>query len=204
METRNVVKTGPLLVVISGPAGVGKDAVLRELRKRGIQAHFGVTATDRPRRPNEVHGRDYYFVNTAEFQRMIEAGELLEHALVYDKNYGIPRKPIREALEAGLDVIVRLDVQGAATVRRLAPEAVLIFLAPSSEEELAERLRRRGTDSPDQLALRLGKFREEMERIPEFDYVVLNRDNHLDEAVDRVVAIITAEHCRVRQRTVRL
>jgi len=193
----------PLLIVVSGPAGVGKDSLLRRMKELGYPLHFVVTATDRPPRPGEVHGVDYFFLSTEEFLRMEREGELLEHAVVYGQHKGIPKQQVRDALASGKDVIMRVDVQGAATVRRIAPEAVLIFLA-ASEEELAERLRRRGADSPEQLALRLGKAREEMERVREFDYVVVNREDELDRAVEQVAAIIEAEHCRVRPRVVRL
>ncbi|MGD1991796.1 MAG: guanylate kinase [Anaerolineae bacterium] len=193
----------PLLIVLSGPAGVGKDAVLRQLKSLCYPLHFVVTATDRPPRPEEIDGVDYHFVSTAEFQRMEREGELLEHALVYDQHKGVPRNQVREALAAGQDVIMRVDVQGAATVREIAPQAVLIFLT-ASDEDLEKRLRRRGTDSPEQLAIRLQKAREEKERISEFDYVVVNRDNQLKQAVRRVIAIIEAEHCRVHPRKVEL
>ena len=194
----------PLLIVVSGPAGVGKDALLKRLRELAYPLHFVVTATDRAPRRDEVHGVDYFFLSTEQFLRMEEEGELLEHALVYEQHKGVPKQQVRDALASGRDVIMRVDVQGAATVRRIAPEAVLIFLAPSSEEELMDRLRRRGTDSPEQLALRLGKAREEMACLGEFDYVVVNGEGELDQTVARVAAIIEAEHCRVPPRIVRL
>ncbi len=193
-----------LLIVISGPAGVGKDAVLQCLQERDCPFHFVVTATDRSPRPGEVHGVDYFFVATEEFTRMAEQGDLLEHAIVYGQYKGIPRQQVREALDSGKDVVMRLDVQGAATVQRLAPEAMLIFLTASSEQELEQRLRARGGDSPAQLQKRITAAHEEMGRLPEFDYVVVNRDGELDRAVDDVLAIIQAEHCRVEPRVVRL
>jgi len=194
----------PLLVVVSGPAGVGKDSLIQHMKERGCDLHFVVTATDRPPRPGEVHGTDYFFLTTEEFQRLEQDGGLLEHAIVYGQHKGIPRQQVREALQSGKDVIMRVDVQGAATVRRLAPEAVLIFLTASSEEELEQRLRARGGDSPGQLRRRIATAKEEMRRQSEFDYVVVNRDGELDQAVDRVIAIITAEHCRAKPRVVRL
>jgi guanylate kinase len=194
----------PLLIVISGPAGVGKDSLIQRMEERGYKLHFVVTATDRPPRPGEVHSVDYFFHTTEEFLRMEQEGELLEHAVVYGQHKGIPRQHVREALASGSDVIMRVDVQGAATVRRLVPEAVLIFLTASSEEELEERLRARGGDSPEQLQKRIATAREEMERLLGFDYVVINRDGELDQAVDDVIAIITAEHCRAQPRVVRL
>jgi len=147
---------------------------------------------------------DYFFITTEEFTRMLEQDELLEHAIVYGQHKGIPKQQVREALASGKDVIMRIDVQGAATVRQLVPEAVLIFLTASSEKELEQRLRARGGDSPEQLQERIATAREEMRRLPEFDYVVVNRDGELDQAVDAVLAIIQAEHCRVEPRAVRL
>lgn len=194
----------PLLIVISGPAGVGKDAVLRRIKELGRPFHFVVTATDRPPRPGEVHGVDYFFVTSEEFTAMIEQDELLEHAVVYGQHKGIPKQQVREALASGKDVLMRIDVQGAATIQQLAPEAVLIFLTASSEEELEQRLRARGGDSPGQVQRRIATAREEMKRSPEFDYIVINRDAELDQAVNDVLAIIQAEHCRVEPRVVRL
>lgn len=194
----------PLLVVISGPAGAGKDSVIRRMKERGLPFHFIVTATDRPPRPGEVHGVDYFFLSTEEFLRLEQEGELLEHAIVYGQHKGIPKQQIREAFASGKDVVMRVDVQGAATVRRLAPEAVLIFLTAESGEDLARRLERRGTDPPDQLAQRLSKLPEEMAFLDLFDYVVVNREGELDRAVDQIIAIMEAEHCRVRPRRVQL
>jgi len=206
VEERNLYEfeTQPLLIVVSGPSGVGKDALLKRMKERGYPIHFVVTATDRPPRPGEVHGEDYFFLTTGEFTGMIEQGELLEYAVVYGQHKGVPKQQVREALASGKDVIMRVDVQGAATIRRLAPEAVLIFLTASSEEELEQRLRARGGDTPEQLQKRIATAREEMKRLPEFDYVVVNRDGELDQAVEDVLAIIRAEHCRVKPRVVRL
>lgn len=194
----------PLLIVVSGPAGVGKDSLLQRMKERGCPFHFVVTATDRPSRPGEVNGVDYFFVTTDEFAKMLAQDELLEHAIVYGQHKGIPKRQVREALESGRDVVMRIDVQGAATIRQLAPEAVLIFLIASSEEELEQRLRARGGDSPEQLQRRIATAREEMKRLSEFDYFVVNRDGELDQAVDDTLAIISAEHCRAQPRVVSL
>jgi guanylate kinase len=194
----------PLLIVISGPSAVGKDSLVQRLKNRGCPFHFVVTATDRPPRPDEVEGEDYFFVSTAEFERMIEENELIEHAVVYEQHKGIPKQQIRQAIDSGKDVVMRVDVQGAATIRRKAPQAVLIFLIASSEEELKERLHARGCDSPEQTERRIATAREEMKRLPEFDYVVVNRKDELDRAVDDVLTIIRAEHCRVDHREVTL
>jgi guanylate kinase len=193
-----------LLIVISGPSGVGKDSVVQRMKERGFPVHFVVTATDRPPRPNEVHGRDYYFYTTAEFERMITRGELLEHACVYGQHKGIPRVHIRQALDSDQDVVMRVDVQGAETVKGLIPEAITIFLTCESEEELIARLRERRTESEEALQHRLETARQEMVQIPDFDYVVVNRRNALDDAVDDVMAIIRAEHCRSVPPRIRL
>lgn len=194
----------PLLIVISGPSGVGKDSVLQQMQERGIPFHFVITATSRPPRPNELDGVDYFFLSEAVFRDMIARDELLEHALVYGQHKGIPKQQVREALSSGKDVVMRLDVQGAATVRRLVPEAVLIFLSAASEEELLARLRRRRTDSEAQLRERICMAQAEMQRMAEFDYVVVNREDALDEAVQQILAIIVAEHSRVQPRQVKL
>jgi len=197
-------ESNPLLVVISGPSGAGKDATVKRMEQLGYPFHFVVTATTRPKRPGEVDGVDYHFVSEKEFAEMLERGELLEHAIVYDQYKGIPKKQVQEALESGKDVIMRLDVQGAATIRRLVPEAVLIFLTASSEEELIRRLKKRKTETPEGLKRRIATAREEMKRLDEFDYVVVNRDGHLDDTVKTIAAIITAEKCRVKQRKIEL
>jgi guanylate kinase len=194
----------PLLVVISGPSAAGKDVLLQRMQELGHPFHFVVTATTRPKRTNEVHGVDYVFVSVSEFADMIEREELLEYAIVYGDYKGIPKQQVRDALASGKDVIMRLDVQGAATVRRLAPEAILIFITASSEDELITRLKMRKTESPEQLKIRIATSRQELRRLREFDYVVINRQNRLDEAVAQIVSIIAAEHCRVQPRRVTL
>lgn len=194
----------PLLIVISGPSGVGKDTVIQRMKERGLPFHFVVTATTRPRRPNEVHGRDYLFVSKDEFARMIEQNELIEYAIVYGDYKGIPKGQVRDALASGKDVILRIDVQGAETIRKLAPEALLIFLTTASEEELVRRLETRKTETADELKLRIATARKELQRIEAFDYVLVNHDFHLDETVDSIRAIIAAEHYRVKPRQVTL
>jgi guanylate kinase len=193
----------PLLIVISGPSGSGKDSVVQRMQERSYPFHFVITATDRPPRDGEVHGRDYYFYSTAEFEEMIARGELLEHSIVYGQHKGVPKAHARQALASGQDVVMRVDVQGVAKVKALIPPAITIFLTVESEEELRARLRKRRTESGAAFRERLGTARSEIERAPEFDYVVINRRDELDRAVDDVVAIIRAEHCRsVPQRIV--
>jgi guanylate kinase len=194
----------PLLIVISGASGVGKDTVIQRMKERRLPFHFVVTATTRPPRPGEVNGQDYFFISTDEFAEMIEKNELLEHAHVYNDYKGIPKQQVREALDSGKDVIMRLDVQGAAKIRSLTPGAVLIFISSASEDEMIERLRARKTETPEGLKLRIATARKELQRMNEFDYCVINRDMELDDTVDKIIAIIEAEHSRVTPRTVSL
>ncbi|MBI4289284.1 MAG: guanylate kinase [Chloroflexi bacterium] len=193
-----------MLVVLSGPSGVGKDAVLSRLRTKLPACHFTVTVTTRTRRPQERDGVDYNFVSERRFQELLGRGELLEYAQVYGNWYGVPKDQVREALARGRDVMIKADVQGAATIKRLAPQAVFIFLAPGSLEELESRLHNRHTESPEALAQRLQVAREEMKRLPEFDYIVVNADARMDQAIAQIEAIITAEKCRVQPRIVKL
>jgi guanylate kinase len=194
----------PLLIVISGPSGVGKDTVIQRMKERNLPIHFVVTAATRPPRPNEIHGRDYFFYSHDEFAEMIDKGELLEYAIVYNDYKGIPKAQVRDALSSGKDVIMRLDVQGAATIRKLCLDAVMIFLTVLDEEDMVNRLQDRKTETPEGLKLRIATARQEMTQVEAFDYVVTNRENHLDETVDTIVSIIVAEHHRVKQRKVTL
>jgi guanylate kinase len=194
----------PLLIVVSGPSGAGKDTVVQRMQERGLPFHFVVTATTRSERPGETHGKDYWFVSTEEFARMIEQNELMEYAIVYGDYKGIPRAQVSAALASGQDVVMRLDVQGAETVRRLVPDALLIFITTESEEELVGRLHGRDTETAESLAIRIATARKELKRVEAFDYVIVNHDLRLDDAVDTVRAIIKAEHHRVQPRKVNL
>lgn len=194
----------PMLIVLSGPSGVGKDTILMRMREFGFPFHFVVTTTSRDRRPGEIEGFDYNFVSREEFEAMIAADELLEHAVVYGEYKGIPKTQIRDALASGKDVILRIDVQGARTLRALVPDAVLIFLAPTTSEELASRLRLRRTESPEALERRLAVAEQEMLAVDEFDYVVLNPEARMDEAAGIIQSIIRAEKARIRPRRIRL
>jgi guanylate kinase len=194
----------PLLVVISGPSGVGKDAVLKALKERDLPLHFVVTMTSRPPRESEVDGVDYFFTTRDQFEALIQQDEFIEYAIVYEDYKGIPKSQVREALRSHRDVVLRVDVQGSKTLRRLCPDALLIFLIPTDEKEWFERLRNRKTETPASLALRLKTAKQELEHLPEFDYVVVNTQDHLEDTVDSIVAIIEAEHHRVNPRKVTL
>jgi guanylate kinase len=200
----NLPHPEPLIIVISGPSGVGKDTVIQRMKERNLPFYFVVTAATRLPRSNEVNGRDYFFYSHDEFAEMIEKGELLEYAIVYNDYKGIPKAQVKDALSSGKDVIMRLDVQGAATIRKLCPEAVMIFLTVQDEEDMVKRLQERKTETPEGLKLRIATARQEMTQVDSFDYVVLNREYHLDETVDSIVSIIVAEHHRVKQRVVTL
>ena len=194
----------PLLVVVSGPSGVGKDAVLARMRESGRHLEYIVTVTTRAQRANERDNVDYHFVSEERFQEMIKNKELLEWANVYGNWYGVPSEPIKQALEKGQDIIVKVDVQGAATIKRILPQAVFIFLIPPSMEELATRLKQRHTESPFDLALRMKVAEEEIEQLSLFDYIVVNKPGEIARAVSGIEAIITAEKCRVNPRQITL
>lgn len=193
----NLTNPRPVLVVISGPSGVGKDATLNRMKQSNHPFYFVVTATTRPKRPDEIDGVDYHFVSVGEFAEMIENNDLLEYAVVYGDYKGIPKKHVREALASGLDVIMRIDVQGAATIRKLVPNAVTIFLIAESEDELVRRLRERKTEEADKLKMRIATARQELKRLNEFDYVVVNRMDAQDDTAAKVLSIISAEKSRV-------
>ena len=152
------------MVVISGPSGVGKDAVLERMKASNVPYHFAVTATARPKRDDEVDGVDYIFVERDEFQRMIRNDELLEWAEVYGNPYGVPKSQVREALARGQDVILKIDVQGADNIRRFVPGVVYVFLAPPDLAELESRLTRRRTESTETLQVRLESAAKELEK----------------------------------------
>uniref|UniRef100_A0A0E0GLP2 guanylate kinase n=1 Tax=Oryza nivara TaxID=4536 RepID=A0A0E0GLP2_ORYNI len=195
----------PMILVISGPSGVGKDAVIQRLQEEREGMHFVVTATSRAKRPGEVDGKDYYFVTKEEFLTMIERKELLEYALVYGEYKGIPKQQIRDYMAKGYDIVLRVDIQGAATLREILGEsAIFIFLVAESEEALVKRLIHRKTETSDMLLVRVATAREEVKRMNNFDYVVVNSEGNLEGAVKQVESIIDAEKARVHKRTVNI
>jgi guanylate kinase len=194
----------PLLVVLSGPSGAGKDAVLSRMRDLGYAFHYAVTATTRPRRTGESDGKDYIFVTEADYGRMLRDGELLESAQVYGYWYGVPRQQVKQALDEGRDVILKVDVQGAAAIRKLLPASVLIFLTLPGMEDYEHRLRGRQTESDAEMKVRLGRLSHEMNSLDLFDYIVVNHHGRLDESVACIYSIVTSEKCRVNPRTVEL
>ncbi len=188
----------PLLVVLSGPSGAGKDSVLDEMARRGHRFYRVVTCTTRPPRENERDGVDYFFVTDARFDELIAAGGLLEHAVVYGHRSGVPRQQVVEKLREGQDVYVRTDVQGAASIKKLMPDAVLVFIAPSSLDELEDRIRARGSDDEEGVRRRLATASAEMARRDEFEYVVVNEPGRLEATADRLLEILDAERQKPR------
>ncbi len=183
----------PLIVVLSGPSGVGKDAVLSRMKQLGSPYHFTVTATSRTIRPGETDGVDYIFVSKETFSQMADADGLLESANVYGNMYGIPRNQVTKALESGQDVVVKIDVQGAATIRKILPDALFIFLAAPEMSDVASRLKSRMTESPEALQRRLDTALKEMEEAPKFDFIVYNREGRIDDAAREIGSIIDRE-----------
>jgi len=196
--------TKPLLIILSSPSGAGKDAVLTRMKEQGYPLEYVTTVTTRPRRAKERDNVDYHFVSMERFQEMIAGNELLEWANVYGNRYGVPRQQVKQALDKGRDIIVKVDIQGAATIKKILPQAVFIFLVPPSTEELVTRLKQRHTESPFDLALRIKTAEEEIKQLPLFDYMVVNKQDEIDQAVSYIKAIIIAEKCRVIPRRIEL
>ena len=189
--------------VISGPSGVGKDTIKNRLRESGFPLGYCVTATTRPARPGEQHGRDYYFLTEDQFKAKLDQGQFIEHAVVHGKHlYGIPIEGLRAGMRSGDDVLVTPDVKGAATLRALIPNAISIFLAPANPEELRLRIADPSSGRTEDLETRMKTAAAELRRMGEFDYVVVNENGKLDQTVEHVKAIITAERLRVKPRRV--
>jgi len=183
-------KTGKLYI-ISGPSGSGKSTILRSVLENMPDIYFSVSATTRQPRPGEVHGEHYHFLSQAEFDQLVEADGLLEYAQYVGNSYGTPAEPIREKLEAGVDVLLDIEVQGAEQIKEKMPEAVAIFLSPPSLEILEERLRNRGTDSEEKIKHRLETARRELEQVARYDFLVVN--DTIEQAVQEVQSIVKSE-----------
>jgi guanylate kinase len=186
-----------ILFVISGPSGVGKSTVRKEVMKRCSGLRYSISCTTRPPREGEINGVDYLFVDLSTFEAMKRQGEFLEWARVHGNYYGTPRKPIEEWLKKGEDVILEIDVQGAKQVKENFKGGVFIFIAPPSLKALEERLKKRNTDREDEILLRMTNARIEMQCISDYDYLVVN--DQLEEAVNKLLSIIIAERCRIRK-----
>jgi len=183
----------PQVIVLSGPSGVGKDTVLHKLRLIDQSRHYVVTVTTRQPRAGEENGVAYHFLSDSEFQKMLQEGELIEWAKVYDNWYGVPKQEVRKGLLNGQDVIIKVDIQGAATIKKLIPQAILICITSPSHEELLRRLYERGTESDKELHLRTETAKEELSNLSIFDHIVINHRNQVDATVSEINAIIELE-----------
>jgi guanylate kinase len=194
-----------LVFVLSGPSGVGKSTLIEHLKTDGFPITYCVTATTRPARTGEEHGKHYYFLSDAEYDALLAADQFLEHAVVHNLyRYGIPLQSIRDGLRRGTDLIMAPDVQGASTVRWKLPNAITIFLRPASLEELLPRLEARGTETEEERRIRLATAEREMQRMSEYDYVIINQSGSLERAMNDLKAIISAERLRLCRRDVTL
>lgn len=183
----------PILLVISGPSGVGKDSVIQHLRETITNCHFAITATTRDKRPGEINGKDYIFLDKVSFSEKIRLDQFLEYAQVYGNWYGIPTKQVTDALSDGNDVIIKADVQGASTIKKKVDGSILIFIKPPSTLDLEKRLKKRHTEDEAELNLRLATAKEELSKIDIFDYVVVNDD--VIEASEEIKRIIYTQRC---------
>ncbi len=194
----NMDKKPGKLFVISGPSGAGKSTVIARLLRSLNTVYFSISATTRPPRRGERDGIDYHFIERREFEKMIERGELLEHAEYVGNYYGTPAKPVEEKLAAGYDVILDIESDGARQVMKKRPDAIGIFLFPGSFKVLEERLRLRSTDEEDKIIKRMEKARQECQRIDMYDYIVIN--DRVETAAEEVIAIMRAEKCKTAER----
>jgi len=200
----NILDKNPLMIVISGPSGVGKDSVLRALKSSELPIQHVVTVNTRDPRPDEKEGVDYFFVSRSKFEEMIAENEFIEYSHVYDDYKGVPKSQIRDALNSGKDVVLRLDVQGAEKIKKIYPQAILIFLLPSNQEDWYKRLGGRRLGHEKDLDTRISTVKEELVKARDFDYLVVNEQNKLSQTVHLIEAIITAEHLRAKSRKINI
>ncbi len=203
IDTQTSPKQG-LLFVLSAPSGAGKDTVIGKLRERGVDFHVVSSVTTRAPRKGESDGNPYHFISREAFQRMVDQNELLEYAEVYGNWYGQPLQQVTENLRIGRDVLLKIDVQGAATVRSKVSEAIFIFLMPASIQEQIERLTNRQTETEEEQARRLAEAKKELAQREQFEYVIVNRQGRIEEAVTHLHAIMQAEHCRTHPRYMKI
>ena len=199
MKTKtNLHSSAPyLFIVLSGPSGVGKDTILNKMKRAGIKYHRIITITTREKRNGEIDGKDYYFTSIAKFKKMIKEGQLIEWAKVYNNYYGVPLESVKKSLNQQKDVIIKVDVQGVATIKNIIPGTIAIFLTLPSDEELERRLQNRGDESIDAIKLRLKTSKEEYKKLHIFDYIVENSKNNVELTISKITAIINAEKCRI-------
>ena len=190
----------PLIIVISGLSGAGKDSIVRSLKDRKVPFRFCITATSRPPRKGEIHGEHYFFYSKEEFEQKIVSGDFLEYAMVYEQYKGVPKSQVEDAMASGEDIIIRVDYQGAATIKKLYPQSVLIFVTPEDTKTWWKRLTDRGMDTPEQLEIRRRHAQVEIQAAYDyFDYAVVNPDGNINKALDTIECIIEAEHQRIHR-----
>ena len=187
-----------ILIVVSAPAGCGKDTILEQALKKNSNLYYSVSATSRAARPGEIDGTSYFFRTREEFEAMIAGGELLEYAEYCGNYYGTPKKAVNDMLEVGKDVILKIEIQGAANVKKIFPDCTMVFILPPSFAELDRRLHKRGTETEDVIKTRLDTAKKELEFARNYDYLVTNAE--LDDAVDDFLAVVRAEKCRRENR----
>jgi guanylate kinase len=200
----NSPSSNPLVLVISGPSGVGKDAILNRMKERNFPFSFITTVTTRKRRAAEKDGVDYHFISVDDYQKILANNGFLESAQVYGNWYGVPRDPVKAALAQGKDTIIKVDIQGVANIKKVLPEAIFVFILAPSAEELSKRLCQRRTETPVDLQLRLKTAEKELQEISKFDYAVMNPCNDIESAIRDLMSIVRAEKCRTNPRRVNL
>jgi guanylate kinase len=194
----------PVLLVLSGPSGAGKDTVLNRIKAKNRSLYHVTTVTTRYERAGELNGREYHFISRDKFSDMIKSNSLLEWAEVYGNYYGVPKKPVKQAIERGQDVVIKVDIQGAAAIKKLVPQAITIFLTPASINDLLKRLTGRRSESATDLQLRARTAEEEMRQMSTFDYTVINEAGKIDNAVSEIEAIIAKEKNRTGRQKIEL
>lgn len=198
----DILEKNPLMIVISGPSGVGKDSVLRALKKSNLPIHHVVTVNTRKPRPDEKEGVDYFFVSREKFKEMISNNEFIEYSRVYKDFKGVPKSQIREALNSSNDVVLRLDVQGAEKIKDIYPQAILIFLLPSNQDDWYKRLGGRRLSHEKDMDTRISTVKDELIKARDFDYLVVNEQNKLTKTVQTIESIIKTEHLRAKPRKI--
>ena len=200
----NSSSTNPLVLVISGPSGVGKDAILNRMKERNYPFTFITTVTTRKRRISEKDGIDYHFISPDDYQTILVKNGFLESAQVYGNWYGVPKEPVKAALAQGKDTIIKVDIQGAANIKKVLPEAVFVFILAPSMEELSKRLCQRQSETSADLELRLKTAEKELEEISKFDYAVMNPCDDVESAISDLMSIVRAEKCRTNPHHINL
>ncbi len=201
---KRITRRKPLLVILSGLSGAGKDAAIEQIKRRKKNLCHIVTTTTRRKRPDEIDGVHYHFISKEEFKTRISKNEFLEWANVYSNYYGVPAQNVKKALKQNDFVVIKVDVQGAKTLKKIVPEAIYIFIIPPSTEDLMQRLLNRGDTLNEDIDLRLNKARDEIKYLTLFDYIIENKSNQLQYTVSKILSILDAEKCKVKPRKIRI